>query len=275
MTWPPNVPFTPEHVDREELETIVADLAESLKTCQEWIAKHGFTPPKTVENLLSGLYEKNRAASEWAEAAMEWHASARQLDPRLFGCAEILREASEAIWAAIPNDPSIVDTRPLWIRLPAECGSFGADDSVLDGLRLITTQIPGIFEGHSSTGLRLVYSDTLLPAKVLPGKESTARQPDGPQEPKKLTWHGKEHKLDIDDMPFRLLCFLWERWDEQGKKGEVKVSVPDIGKAVWGDRSKRYGSMRTATSRLNTALLGCEIPLSVAKPRGENVITFG
>ena len=58
-------------------------------------------------------------------------------------------------------------------------------------------------------------------------------------------------------MQFRLLNFLWNR---DGRKAEAD----DLIAAVWAGNAVKEGTVKSAASRLNTALAEAAFPVSVA-----------
>ena len=198
--------------------------------------------------------------------------------------------AAEAKKAADDARRAGVEWRASWradygMDLPEETADFiragvraGLDANYLVGKQWTPCDILPVIEGY----LQKLQDQRVVDAHqastndderqaVSPEKRENTPPRDGPGEGDEFYWNGVRHNLDIEPKPLKLLRYLWDRLDG---RGEVKVSLQDVARTVWKDRTLGYDHMKSAVSKMNTALVGCGIPLSVAKARGEDVLTF-
>jgi hypothetical protein len=109
-------------------------------------------------------------------------------------------------------------------------------------------------------------------AEIPPAGTLAGDVADGPVSPGTFRYGGKLHSLDLQDLEWRLLVYLWE----QLAGGDcIEVEVPRVAAEVWRDRKVVYGTMKKRFCRLNRELTVAGIPLEARKPKGGNVVRFG
>jgi hypothetical protein len=102
------------------------------------------------------------------------------------------------------------------------------------------------------------------------GEQADEPHEDGPERPRFFWWKRIRYELDIEPKPFALLEYVWERH----RAGVVSVKVADIGGRVWGHRNTSYNTIKPHVSKVNTALAGCGIPVSLSKPVKTDSVTL-
>lgn len=147
-----------------------------------------------------------------------------------------------------PNPVSLTDSR------------FGSFEQLEAEWRDATSKA---FPGYDGSGMRRIIALAGLTreqAKELYlgevyeiAIERLRTRKDGPDPEKAGVFNWQNTLHTIPKSCWELVCCIW---------GNEPISLFDVGRVVWGNEDTKPATIRSAVSRLNTAMLDNEIPLS-------------